>query len=135
MVEKMTSNIIFHLWKLKITDVMIDGRNFFDQPIKNGLKTYDNIRKIAAGQGDDYTTRCLLDYSYFKNCYKLIAIYLSKQEKLDTHTKTIQQINFTRNLGKAEGEAMFFIIAEVKETVLHFSKGTVKVLWFYFVLI
>ena len=135
MVEKMTSNIIFHLWKLKITDVMIDGRNFFDQPIKNGLKTYDNIRKIAAGQGDDYTTRCLLDYSYFKNCYKLIAIYLSKQEKLDTHPKTIQQINFTRNLGKAEGEAMFFIIAEVKETVLHFSKGTVKVLWFYFVLI
>ena len=46
---------------------MVDGRNFFDQPIKNDLKTYDNIRKIATGQGDDYTTGCLLDYPYFKN--------------------------------------------------------------------
>ena len=44
----------------------MDGRNFFDQPIKNGFKTYDNIRKIATGQGDDYTTECLLDYNYFK---------------------------------------------------------------------
>ena len=48
-------------------DVMVDGRNFFDQPIKNDLKTYNNIRKIATGQGDDYTTGCLLYYPYFKN--------------------------------------------------------------------
>ena len=61
---------------------MIDGRNFFDQPIKNDLKTYDNIRKIATGQGDDYTTGCLLDYPYFKKYYKLIAIDLSKRQKL-----------------------------------------------------
>ena len=52
---------------------MIDGRNFFDQPIKNGLKTYGNIRKIAMGQGDDCTTGCFLDYPYFKNYYKLIS--------------------------------------------------------------
>ena len=58
--------------------VLIDGRNFFDQPIKNDLKTYDNIRKIATGQGDDYTPGCLLDYPYFKKYYKLIAIDLSK---------------------------------------------------------
>ena len=57
---------------------MIDGRNFFDQPIKNDLKTY-NIGKIATSEDDDYTTGCLLDYSYFKNYYKLIAIDLSKQ--------------------------------------------------------
>ena len=44
--------------------------NFFDQPIKNNLKTYDNIRKIATGQGDDYTTSCLLDYNYFNKYYK-----------------------------------------------------------------
>ena len=56
---------------------MIDGRNFFDQPIKNDLKTYDNIRKIANGQGDYYTTGCLLDYPYFKKYNKLIAIDLS----------------------------------------------------------
>ena len=45
---------------------MIDGKNDFDQPINNDVKTYENIRKIATGQGDDYTTGCLLDYPYFK---------------------------------------------------------------------
>ena len=58
---------------------MIDGRNFFHQPIKNDLKTYDQTRKIATGQGDDYTTECLLDYPYFKKYDKLFAIDLSKQ--------------------------------------------------------
>ena len=106
---------------------MIDVRNFFDQPIKNDLKTYNKIRKIAMGQGDDYTTGCLLDYPYFKKYYKLIAIDLSKQQKLDADPKAIQQINFTGNLDRAEGLTMFFIIEEAKETVLDFSKGTVKV--------
>ena len=53
--------------QLKDYNVVIDGRNFFDQPINSMTKTYENIRKIAAGQGDDYTTGCLLVYSYFKN--------------------------------------------------------------------
>ena len=44
---------------------MIDRQNFFDKPVKNDLRTCDNIRKIATGQGDDYTTSCLLDYNYF----------------------------------------------------------------------
>ena len=44
---------------------MINGENFFDQAIKNNKITYDNIRKIAIGQGDDNTTGCLLDYPYF----------------------------------------------------------------------
>ena len=56
---------------------MIDGRNLFDQPIKNDLKTYDNIRNIATGQGDDYTIGCLLDQPYFKKYYKLIETDLS----------------------------------------------------------
>ena len=60
---------------------MIDGRNFFDQPIKNDIKTQDNITKIAAGQGDDYTTGGLLDYLYFKTYYKLIVIDLIKMIK------------------------------------------------------
>ena len=60
---------------------MIDGKNVFDQPVRNDLITYDNIRKIATGQGDNYTTGCLLDYNYFKKYYKMIAIYLSKQQK------------------------------------------------------
>ena len=49
---------------------MIDGKNFFDQPIKNDKVTYENIRKIAISQGDDYTTGCLLDCVYFKNIIK-----------------------------------------------------------------
>ena len=65
--------------EIKYCNVLIDGRNFLDQPIKDGLKTYDNIKKIAMSQGDDYTTGCLLDYVYFKEYYKLIAKDLSKQ--------------------------------------------------------
>ena len=62
---------------------MINGENFFDQPIKNDKITYDNIRKIATGQGDEYTTGCLLDYPYFKDTYKMFAVDLSKQQALE----------------------------------------------------
>ena len=71
---------------------MIDGKKFFDQPIKNDKITYNNNRKIATGQGDDYTTGCLLDYASFKNYYKMIAIDLSKQQALDADPRAIQQI-------------------------------------------
>ena len=59
---------------------MIDGKNFFDQPVKNDKITYGNFRKFAIGQGDDYTTGCLLDYTYLKKYYKMIATDLSKKE-------------------------------------------------------
>ena len=62
---------------------MIDGKNFFDQPVKNNKITYENIRKVATGQGDDYTTGYLLDYIHFTNYYTMIAIDLSKQQALD----------------------------------------------------
>ena len=107
---------------------MIECKNFFDQPINSMTKTYENIRKIATGQGDDYTTGCLLDYPYFKNHYKMIAIDLSKQQALDVDPRAIQQINFTSNLDRNENTAIFFITEEAKETVLDFSQGTVKVL-------
>ena len=58
---------------------MIDGKNFFDKLVKNDERTYDNIQKIATGQGDDYTTVWLLNYLYFKNYFKMIGIDLSKQ--------------------------------------------------------
>ena len=73
-----------------IYNFVIDGRNFFNQAIKNDLKTYDNITNIATGQGDDCTARCLLDYPYFKKYYKFIAIDLSKQQKLDADPKAMQ---------------------------------------------
>ena len=104
-------------------------KNFFDQPVKNNKITYENIRKIATGQGDDYTTGCLLDYIYFKNYYKMIAVDLSKQQALDADPKAIQQINFIANLDWAGNTRIYFIFEEPKETVLDFSQETVKVLW------
>ena len=120
---------------IKDYNVMIDGRNFFFRPIKNDLKTYYNIRKIATGLGDDYIIWSLLDYPHFKKYYKLIAIDLSKQSKLDVDPKSIKQISFTGNLTRAEGSRMYFITEEGKEIVLDISKGTVKVLWIYSCLI
>ena len=61
---------------------MIDGKKFFDQPINNDA--YENIRKLATGQGDDYKTSCLLNYPYLKSKKKMIAIDLSKKQTLDT---------------------------------------------------
>ena len=107
---------------------MIDGKNLFDQLINSNLKTYENFRKITIGQGDDYTTGCLLDYSYFKDHYKMIEIDLSKQQVLDADPRAIQQISFTANLDREGNATMFFIIEEARETVLDFSQGTVKVL-------
>ena len=64
-------------------------------------KTDENIRKVATVQGDNYTTGCLLDYTYFKKFYKMIAVDLSKQQALDADPKAIQQTNFTANLDRA----------------------------------
>ena len=62
---------------------MIDEQNFFDQLVRNNLRTYESIRKIETGQRDDYATGCLLDYDYFKDYYKMIAIDLRKQQALN----------------------------------------------------
>ena len=113
---------------MKDYNVMIDGRKFFDQPINSMNKTYENIRKIATGKGDDYTTGCLLDYPYFKENYKMIAIDLSRQNELDADTRAIQQINFPADLHRAGNTTIFFIIEEAKETIFQFSQGTIKVL-------
>ena len=111
---------------------MINVRNLFDQPVKNNLVTYDNNRKIAISQRDEYTTGCLFDYNYFSNYKQIIAADLSKQQELDADPKAIQQINFTGNLNRGENvndnTIMFLIIKEAKETILDFSPGTVKVL-------
>ena len=107
---------------------MIDGRKFFDQTTKNDIRTYENIRKSATGQEDDYRTGCLLDYNYFKKHYKMIAIDLSKQQALDANPKATQQINFIGNRSCNNNRLIFFTIEDAKETILDFSQGTVKVL-------
>ena len=97
---------------------MINGENFFDQPIKNNKVTYDNW----------LSTGCLLDYPYFANTYKMIAVDSSRQQALDADPRAIQQINFTANLDRAGNTRVYFILEEAKETILDFSQGTVKVL-------
>ena len=114
--------------EIKDYNIMINGENIFDQTIKNNKVTYENISKIATGQGDDYTTGCLLDYPYFADTYKMIAVDLSKQQALDADPRAIQSINFTANLDRAGNTRVYFILEEPKETILDFSQGTVKVL-------
>ena len=118
----------YFLPRLKIDNynIEIDGRNFYDQAINDSIKQYDEIRKISTGQGDDYTTGCLLDFAYFEKNYRLIAVDLSKQKALDADSRAIQQIIFT---GKATNATkVFYILEKSKETILQFSKGTAKVL-------
>ena len=127
-----TSNDEYYLPTVEIKDynIMINGEDFFDQPIKNNKVTYENIRKIATGQGDDYTTGSLLDYSYFADTYKMIAEDLSKQQVLDADPRASQQI--TANLDRAGNTRVYFILEEAKETIPDFSQGTIKVLQIYY---
>ena len=112
--------------KIENYNIEIDGRKFYDQPINDLIKQYDEIRKVSTGQVDDYTTGCLLDFAYFKNNYRLVVADLSKQKALGADSRAIQQIIFT---GRANAGAMiYYLLQQSKETTLQFSKGTTKVL-------
>ena len=114
---------------------MIDGINFPDQPVKTDLRTYDNFRKIPISQGDDYTTGCLLDYPYFKKYYKLIAIDLSKQQKVGADPKAIQQIKFTGNLERAGNrQKCFLLLKKRKKQSWIFQKEQLKYYDFIFLI-
>ena len=109
---------------------MIDGRKFYDQTINDLIKQYDEVRKVSTGHGNDYTTGSLLDYAYFKEDYRLIAIDLSKQKALDADPRAIQQIVIQ---GAVAGDdntkiRLYTILEQSKGTVLEFYKGTAKVL-------
>ena len=104
---------------------MTDGRIFYDQPVNSQIKKYDEIRKIATGQGDDYTTGCLLDYQYFKDHNQLTAVDLSKQKESDANPRTIQHIEFYGML--KTNSQVCTVLEKSKETVLRFYKGTPNV--------
>ena len=111
--------------KIENYNIDIDGRNFYDQPINDLIKQYDEMRKISTGQGDDYTTGCLLDFSYFEKNDRLIAVDLSKQKALDADSRASQQIIFT---DKSSSDAIiYYILEKSKETILGFSNVTTKV--------
>ena len=85
---------------------------------------------MSIGYGDDYTTGCLLDYAYFKDNYRLIAVDLSKQKALDADPRAIQQIVFQGVVGGENNTKirLYTILEKSKETILEFAKGTAKVL-------
>ena len=118
----------YFLPRIDITkyNVLIDGRNVYDQPINDQIKKYVEIRKIATRKGDDYTTGCLLDYQCFKDHYQLIAVDLSKQKELDADSRAIQQIEFYGRLNT--NSQVCTVLEKSKETVLEFYKETAKVL-------
>ena len=127
----LSKNIFFPRVKIENYNNEIDGRNFYDQPINDSIKQYDEIRKILTGQGDDYTTGCLLDFSYFEKNYRLIAVDLSKQKALDADSRVIQQIIFTGKITATQNNArviIYYILEQSKETISEFSIGTTKVL-------
>ena len=107
--------------EIKYYNVLIDGNAFFELPIKNIEETYEKIIQITDHSGY-YTRGNLLDYEYFKEHYKLIAIDLSKQIELEN--KDIkQQINFIGNLEGDNGAVMFFIIEKSEETIIEFLQN------------
>ena len=110
--------------EIKDYNMINEAKNFY-QAVKDNKVTYENIRTIAIGKGDDYTTGCLLDYLYFKDSCKMNTADLSKQQALDADPRANHQINFTANLDRA---GIYFILEETKETKLDFQQGTVKVL-------
>ena len=106
-------------------NVIIDGRNFYDNPIESDIEKYRELKKVMIGKGENYTTGSLLDYNYFKKHYKLVAVDLSKQKELDADPRAIQQIEFKYMPGT--NSTIYWVVKKSKETILKFSKGTAKV--------
>ena len=120
------SHTKYFLPRINITNynVLIDGRNFYDQSVNDQIKKYNKIRKTATGQGDDYITGCLLDHQYFKGHHQLIAVDLSKQKELDADSIAIQQIEFYAML--KSNPQVCTILEKSREMMLEFYKGTAK---------
>ena len=106
-------------------NIIIDGRNFYDNPIESDIEKYGELKKVMIGKGEDYTTGSLLDFNYFKKHYKLVAVDLSKQKELDADPRAIQQIEFKYML--ETNSTIYWVLEKSKETILEFYKRTVKV--------
>ena len=109
---------------LKKYNVIIDGRNFYNNPIESDTEKYRELKIVMIGKGEDYTTVSLLDYNYFKKHYKLVAVDLSKQKELDADPRTIQQIEFKYML--QTNSTIYRVLKKSKETILDFTKELLK---------
>ena len=117
---------------IKNYSIIIKGKYFHYQAIDSDIKRYEEIRKLTTLQGEDYTTECLLDYAYFKNHYRVIAIISSRQKELDADPKPIPEIKLFGSLKNSDNaidasESLFVltILQKIKETRLKFSQGSV----------
>ena len=106
-------------------NVIIDGRNFYDNPIESDIEKYRELKKVMIGKGEDNTTGSLFDFNYFDKHYKLVSADLSKQKELDADPRAIQQIEFKYMLGT--NSTIYWVLEKSKETILEFYKETVKV--------
>ena len=106
--------------KLKF-NVLVDGKNFFDWPVKTDEKASEKITDMS--NSSDYTTGNVLDYAYYKKHYRLIAIDLNKQTKI----KDPQKMNFIGKLSRNTGATMFFIIEKSEQTTFNFSQNFVTI--------
>ena len=123
---KVIKYIFFQDERLKIITYWL-----MEEIFMSNLLTYDKVTKVSIAQGDDYTKGCLLDYAYFKDNCRVIAVDFSKQKALDADSRAIQEKVFK---GIAVGGKdctkirLFTILEKSKETALEFCKGTIKVL-------
>ena len=118
-------------FKIENYIIEIDGRDFYDQPINDLIKQYDEVRKISIGKGDDYTTGCLLDFAYFQKKLQINCSWVKQEKALDADSRAIQKIIFTGKIKVKEENTrviIYYILEKLKETILEFSKGTTKVL-------
>ena len=106
-------------------NVIIDGRNFNDNPIESDIEKYRELKQVMIGKGEDYTTGSLLDFNYFDKHYKLVPVDLSKQKELDADPRAIQQTEFKYMLGT--NSTIYWVLEKSKKTILEFYKGTIKV--------
>ena len=107
--------------RIKDFNVLIDGKSFFNLPVKNG-KAYKKIAEMS--NNNNYAAGNLLDFGYFKKNYRLIAIDLSKETEL----KDQQQISFIDKLLNTRGATMFFILEKSQETTFNFSQSSATII-------
>ena len=116
----------YHLPRIDLEKyVIIDRRNFYDNPVEIDIEKYRELKKVMTGKGEDYTTGSLLDCNYFDKHCKLVAVDLSKRKELDADPRAIQQIEFKYMFGT--NSTIYWVLEKFKETILEFYKGTVKV--------
>ena len=106
-------------------NVIIERRNFYDNPIENNIEEYRELKKVMIGKGEDYTTGSLLDFNYCNKHYKLVAVDLSKQKELGADPTAIQQIEFMYMIGTSS--TIYWVPEKSKETILEYSKINCKV--------